>query len=110
MGPRFNGPAASGPNALRGKTAIPDSPSCRQAITPLGRRGLGSEADVDPEVWTLLHPGMTRFVTWSEQSAELLVDLWHVAERVQFPVDAPESSGGLGVFSEPAAAILLQLT
>jgi hypothetical protein len=110
MGPRFNGPAASGPNALRGKTARLDSPSCRQAITPLGGRGLGSEADVDPEFWTLLHPGMTRFVTWSEQSAELLVELWHVAERVQFPVDASESSGGLGVFSEPAAAILLQLT
>jgi hypothetical protein len=91
--------------------AILDSPSCRQAITPLGRRGLGSEADVDPEVWTVLYPGMqSRFVTWSEQSAELLVDLWHVAERVQFPVDALESSGGLGVFSQPAAAILLQLT
>lgn len=73
--------------------------------------GLGSAADVDPEVWTVLHPGMeSRFVRWSEQSPELLVDLWYVAERVQFPVDALESSGGLGVFSEPAAVILLQLT
>lgn len=74
---------------------------------PTGR-GLDSEADVDPEVWTVLHPGMkSRFVTWSEQPAELLVDLWHVAERVQFPVDALESSNGLGVFSQPAAAILV---
>ena len=80
------------------------------AITPLGG-GLGSEADVDPEVWTVLHPGMwSRFLTWSEQAAEFLMDLRHVSEWVQFPVDALESSGSLGVFSEPAAAILLQLT
>ena len=55
-------------------------------------------------------PGWTSSSTWGERSAEFLVDLGHVAERVQFPVDVLESSGGLGVFSEPAAAILLQLT
>jgi hypothetical protein len=70
----------------------------------------GSEADVDPEVWTVLHPGMDYRFAWSEQSAELLVDLGHVAERVQFTVVSLESSGGLGVVSQPVAAILLQLT
>lgn len=69
-----------------------------------------SEADVDSEVWAVFDAGMEfRLVAWCEESAQFLVDLRHVAERVQFPVDVVELRGGLGVFSQPAGAIRLQV-
>lgn len=64
-----------------------------------------SRADVDPEVWAVVDAAMQlRFVARCEKAAQFLVDLGHVAERVQFPVDALESSGGLGVRLPPMSA------
>ena len=51
-----------------------------------------------------------RLVVRSKESAEFLVGLRHVAQRVEFPVDGVEAVGGLGVFSEPAGPIILELT
>lgn len=68
MGPRFSGLAVRARIRVRDELAITGQ-SVMAASRQYSRwgRGLDSKADVDPEVWTMLDPGVEpRFVTWGE--------------------------------------------